>query len=112
MNNQVGERKEGVVELAKTRCNQRIYTWNNQDTNNVLGIYSTGTHQEPSNRVTTFLSKEYVLLINYQHCTCSHAQTLLRGHNYSVRLLQVIIWDFSSSILRPSHLGLGFCLYH
>lgn len=33
------------------------YTWNNQDTNNVLGIYSTGAHQEPSNRVPTFLLK-------------------------------------------------------
>ncbi len=47
-------------------------------TNNLLGIYSTGTHQEQLNRVTTFLSKEYGPLIKYQHFTCSHADTAAR----------------------------------
>lgn len=61
-------------------------------------------HIKSRQRISTFLSKAYGLLINYQHCTCSHAQTLLRGHDYSVRLLRVLTSDFSFLYIHP---GLG-----
>jgi hypothetical protein len=91
-----------MFELAKKPAATNAYTSNNQDTKNVLGIYSIGKYQEPSNIIMA-LSKECGLLINYQHSICNHVQTLLRDHDYSVRLLRVIEWDFSSPILRQSH---------